>query len=146
MHYKFSFLLLFLGILTGCQARYLSVQTQYVSQENLASFHVGTPDAEKRCPAIGQHLLIEWSIPSGCLFSNNLTLKLKVRFKNHQEEEHTVNLKNRKGTYIYKLLNEKFFESGGIFTYKIEIWSDECVLDAWNHPLWADLITLDSFK
>lgn len=141
MQYKKSFLLLFFGFLTSCQAHRLSIQTQYISRESLASYNVGTPDANLDHPTIGQRLLIEWSLPTDYLCYQDLTLVLKVRFKNRKEEEKSFHIQEKRGTYLYYLVNEKFCETGGIATYKAEMKSDGCIIDTWSHPLWTDLIT-----
>ncbi len=141
MQYRTSFFILIFFVLTGCQAHRLNVQTQYISREDIASFYVGTPDAEKDCPTIGQRLLIEWMIPKEYLCYPDLKLILKVRFKNRKEEESSMSIKDKKGTYLFYVVNDKFCETGGISTYKVEIRAGQCILDSWLHPLWMDLIT-----
>lgn len=128
-------------LLTGCQAPHLNIQTQYISREDLASSYTDTPDAEWHSPTIGQRLLIEWALPDDYSAYENLTLLLKVRFKNRQEEESRFTINNQRGTYLYYVVNEKFCQTGGIITYKAEISNGECVLDSWVHPLWMNLIT-----
>jgi hypothetical protein len=141
MRYHHLFFLASLLLLTSCQAYRLNVQTQYVSRENLASYYVGTPDAEKNCPTVGQRLLIEWNIPQEYLCYPDLKLNIKVRFKNRKEDECSILLKENKGTYLYNVVNDKFHETGGISTYKVEISTEQCMLETWQHPLWAELIS-----
>lgn len=137
---------IFLGLcllLTGCQAHLLNVQTQYLTRENLASFYVGTPDANQHCPAIGQRLLIDWVLPKDFLCYPELSLSIKVRYKNHKEEEVSVPIKDKKGTCLYNVFNDKFCETGGVVTYKIDLKTEQTVLESWVHPLWRELITFE---
>lgn len=132
-----------LMVLSGCSLHRLTVQTQYLSHENLASYYVGTPDAHLDHPTIGERLLIQWSL-SKCAFEwRNLTLHLKIRFHNHKEDEIRVQIENQSGYYLYDLTNEKFCETGGILTYLAEIRDGDCVVESWKHPLWTPLISFD---
>lgn len=132
------FLLLFL---CGCQTNLLNVQTQYLTSESRASFYVNTPDPAKNNPDIGERLMIHWSIPSDFLCCQELTLRLKVRFKDLHEEERTLAITEESGTYLFYVVNEIFCKTGGIATYRVDIIGDECLLETWMHPLWTDLIT-----
>lgn len=139
-----SFFFIHLGMLfcTCSCAPYLSIQTQYLSREHLASFHVGTPDPKLNEPVIGQRLLIQWSLPAQEIKSEQLILFLKVRYRNHQEKEVSIPIQNKRGTYLYIIENEEYLQTGGILTYFAEIRSEACVLVTWKHPLWTQLIQL----
>ncbi len=131
-------------LLTSCQTGYLNIQTQYLSYENSASYRVNTPDPKRDQPTFGQRLMITWTL-SNCFGKyQTFSLNLKVRFKNHQEEEICISIENPKGTYIYNLLQTKYVETGGIATYKAELLADGQVIDYWIHPLWTKLITFKS--
>jgi hypothetical protein len=135
-----------LGLLfltTSCHVHRLSVQSQYFTQENLASYHVGTPDPQLNHPSIGQRLLIQWSLSSEEMLNEELILYLKVRFRNHGEEEIQIPLTMKWGTYLYLIKDQKFLEVGGILTYLAEIRSDSCIIASWKHPLWTNLIIFD---
>lgn len=132
--------------LSGCSIHPLTVQTQYLSHEDLASYHIGTPDPSLDNPDVGERLLIQWSLSSAQFKGEDLRLYLKVRFTNHQEEEITIPVEKKKGYYIYNLLNQDYCDTGGILTYLAEIRSGECIVAVWKHPLWANLITFDSPK
>lgn len=121
----------------------LSVQTQYFSHEDLASFHIGTPDPRLYYPAIGQRLFIQWSLPPWQFEPSYLTLYLKIRFHNHQEHEIQVPIEKKCGYYLYELCNKEYQETGGILTYLVEIRKGDCVLASWKHPLWVPLITFE---
>ena len=47
------------------------------------------------------------------------------------------------GLYLFTLINEDYFEKGGILTYKAELIKGDQILDEWYHQLWTDLILID---
>ncbi len=135
------YLILAALLLTGCGGKILMVQTDYLSHENLASFHVGTPDPRLRNPPLGQRLIVNWSIPHW----NQLTpytLTVKIRFKNGTSTEENLEIHKSKGTYVFSLLNEEYFAREGFKTYIATIKSDGAVLEEWRHQLWANLIEI----
>jgi len=134
-----------LSLLTvSCQSHYLNVQTQYLSRQNLASFHINSPDPALERPLIGQRLMISWSVPKNFCYLDHLTLKLKVRLKDYQEEEIKVSIQQRVGTYFYDVVQDKFEYTGGILTYKADLLNENCLIYSWTHPLWTDLITFQA--
>jgi hypothetical protein len=140
------FLYFKLGILfflSSCTMHRLDVQTQYLSHENLASYYIGTPDPCQDNPTIGQRLLIQWSLSSCEVAEQELFLHLKVRFRNHKEEEIKAVINKKKGFFIFDLTNQKYCETGGVLTYIAEIRNEECVIECWKHPLWTELISFD---
>lgn len=133
-------------VLTGllfcsCQPRILSIQTEYLSHVNLASFHVGTPDPRLRNPPLGQKLIINWSLPYwDCDTAYELTVK--IRFKNGTSTSTSFVAKEPKGTFIYPLLNEDYFDKGGFKSYLATITADGVFLEEWRHQLWVNLIEI----
>jgi len=132
-------------ILNSCHSHILSVRTSYFTEEDLASYYIGTPDPRLQQPLIGQRLILSWTLPKTTRFKNTY-LHLKVRLKNHQEENVRVTVNHKHGFYIYSLSDKKFQESGGILTYKVEIRTDDHILESWYHPLWVELISFDNEK
>ncbi|KIC71811.1 hypothetical protein DB44_CX00060 [Candidatus Protochlamydia amoebophila] len=128
---------------TSCSLQRLNVQTHYVNREQLASYHVYTPDPHKENPTIGQTILIQWHMLKQDQNFREFYLHLAIRFRNRREENIYLQLTKSSGTYLYHLLNENFCFSGGIATYKIDLIGDECLLESWTHPLWVDLISFD---
>lgn len=125
-------------LLTSC-LKPLSVQTQYVGRNNLASFQVGTPDPKLDHPDKGQRLLIEWSLPK--IYADaDLEMVIRVRFKTRKEETETLKLKQLAGHYYHSVINERYLETGGISTYQIEILANGQRIECWHHPLWVELI------
>jgi hypothetical protein len=128
--------------LTSCTLSCLSIQSQYLNREDLASYQVETPDPRLDDPMVGQRLLIQWSLKSEDMQRGNVILYLKVRLRNYQEQEFIISICQRQGTYIYDLMDQEYFDSKGILTYKAEIWAGEDRLASWTHPLWVELIEI----
>lgn len=124
---------------TSC-CRILSVRTSYFTEENLASYYVGTPDPDLRKPMIGQRLILTWSLPKKFRLCETY-LNIRVRYKNHVEESTRIQINQKKGYYIFCISDEKYKESGGLQTYQATIEADGTIIDSWIHPLWIDLIT-----
>ncbi len=132
---------IFAALLSGCQG--ISVQTQYYSHADLASTFIKTPDPRQTEDFIGQRLVISYSFPKSYLDFQDLTLHLKVRFKNGQEDEHFKLLRETSGDYIYKLENQEFLSKGDIITCLVEVTGNGEVLETWKHPLWVELIKIE---
>lgn len=138
------YVLLFLCcFLFGCTKEKLSVHTEYLSIENLASYHVGTPDPTLNNPPVGQRLVISWSLSDCEMELADLHLNLKMRFRNREEANEKIDILKKSGIYTYSLLNEDYFDKGGILTYKVELIGGNQIIDEWRHQLWVELITLN---
>ncbi len=140
---RFLFGICLVSSLTSCSIHPLTVQTQYLSHENLASFHIGTPDPRLDNPTIGQRLLIQWCLSKSVFDGQELTLHLKIRFHIHTEDEIQIPITNKRGYYLYNLTNEEYCKTKGVLTYLAEIRSGECVVASWKHPIWTPLISFD---
>lgn len=121
----------------------ISVQNQYFSREDLASYKVGTPDPDRNCPPIGQRLLVQWRFTPDVMARGSLELVMTVRLRNYNEERIVIPVRCSRGSYIYELANERYFNSCGVATYKIETVSCGEVIHVWKHQLWCELITID---
>lgn len=130
--------------LTGCSATYLSVHTDYLSHENLASYHVQTPDPRLNNPPIGQRLIITWSISQEYLELDDIHLEVTLRFRNSEQITQNLDVFKRRGTYVYQLLNEDYIAKRGILTYKVDLVGNGQILDQWQHQMWSELIILNS--
>lgn len=135
---KIIFVLLLL--LTSCRKQTLTIFTDYITEENLASYHVETPDPALICPPLGQRLILSWSLPKEYKIYSDLQIILTIRFYNREEIVKNLTIRRPLGTYVYFLLNDEFFEKKGIATYKAILKGDGCALEEWNHQLWAELI------
>ena len=133
-----------LFFLNSCTFHRLDVQTQYLTPEYLASYHIGTPDPRLHVPLIGQRLLIQWSLSKHEVQDQEIMLYLKVRFRNRQEQEVKFPISSTRGTYLYQVNSELYCQTGGILTYFAEIQTLSGILATWKHPLWVDLIQFKS--
>lgn len=139
--FKSFFSVLFLLLFASCQRDMLSVHTDYVTIENLASYHVDTPDPLLYNPPIGQRLIVYWRVPEKLVRQQALSLLLTLRFRNKEEVKETVFIDRPVGKTIYSLLDADYFEKRGILTYKVELFNEEDLLKTWKHQLWTELIT-----
>lgn len=128
--------ILILILLTGCSQNQLAVHTDFMGYENLASFHVGTPDPELYCPDYGQRLHITWNVPC----HTDLVIRTTLRFKDLTETEWVLPLTEPRGRATYFLVNEAYDEKGGILTYKVDLFDGEKVIEEQKHALWTELI------
>lgn len=135
---RWSFSLLLL--LTSCRHETLFVQSEYLTASRYASLYVGSPDVRKFCPSLGQRLIVEWRVRE---HYTSLTLKMRMRLKNYQEFEKVIPLTKMKGRFIYNLMDEEYFSSGGFMCYRVELYGDGCLLAESVHQLWSELIVLD---
>lgn len=133
-------LILIVG-LSSCQSRErLCAFSEYVTCDQLASFHVETPDPALDYPSVGQRLFIKWNL-SKDYEGRKLICKLHMRFKDHSEATETLVFNTLSGGYEYLLLNERYFAHGGIQTYKLDLYVDGILEEEWRHQMWVDYIT-----
>jgi hypothetical protein len=128
---------------SACTDSKLTVHTDYLSHENLASYYVGTPDPRLFNPTIGQRLIISWSLPNDYLNYTQVDLNIRIRFKNREEVSETRAICVKTGSYVYALVNDDYFDKGGILTYKVDMIADGTVIEEWRHQLWTELIRFD---
>ena len=125
-----------LFLFTGCSQQHLAVHTDFVGYEHLASYHVGTPDPKLACPDYGQRLHIAWNVPCEA----DLVVKTRIRFKNLQETEWLFSLPAARGRAAWVVLNGDYEISGGILTYKVELYNNTVLVEEQRHALWTELI------
>ncbi len=131
-----------IALLTGCSHEHLAVQTQYLNRDNLASYRVRTPDPMLFAPLIGQRLIVDWVLPKNYFDQNPLYLQATIHFGNRTVAVDTVEIHQRKGTYIYQIIDGDFCEKQGMLAFKIDLIKGDCVIEEWRHQLWAELITV----
>ncbi len=135
-------LLFFCFSLSSCRSHSrLSVSSEYITQEHLASYIVGTPDPALNKPPVGQRVLLRWNLPD--FFCQKLTCKLYLRFRDRTEAVETINFPNYYGIHVYSLLNEQYFARQGILSYKVEVFADGELVEECRHHMWVELITFD---
>lgn len=137
-----SLALLFIFICQSCTNR-LSVRTEYLNRENLASYAIKTPDPTLTCPSIGQQLIISWSLPKQYLSYEDLHVNLIVRWHTYEEKQLKIPITSARSYYIYSLVDNQYYQSKGITTYRVEIIGNGEVLETWIHPLWKEWLVFD---
>lgn len=145
MQIKKSFvsLLMLAGTLTACcPNQQLTVFTSYVTHENRASYFVGTPDPCLTSPPLGQRLYVSWRLQNQNIDRFPLELKLYLRLRNLQQRIETIQINSPTGGYVYQLLCQDYFDSGGILAYKLELYADDQIIDQLRHLMWVDLIEI----
>lgn len=133
-----------LWLLTGCCERCLKVQTDYLTHKDLASYYVNTPDPRQNVSAVGQRLIIGWVVPKPYLSYDDLHLEITIRFRNKEEIIEIFHLLKTRGTYVFSLFNEDYFQKRGILTYKVNLIGNGCILEEWRHQIWADFINVNA--
>lgn len=129
------------SLLSGCQSAPLSLHTEYVDRTELASYHVQTPDPKLCCPDIGQRLLLSWRLPFRWLQLEEPPYCLvTIRFYRGGEEEHRFVIDKERGDRWLSLLNNAYIETGGMATFKAELWHGTTLLHSWHHQLWNETI------
>ena len=124
----------------------MTIFTDYITLESLASYHVETPDPALIHPPLGQRLLLSWSLPKEYKSYSNLHIILTIRFYSREEVVKDLHIRRASGTYVFYLLNEEYCERGGIASYKALLEGDGHLLEEWRHQLWAELILPEEEK
>lgn len=134
------FLLFIIPFLCGCCDNTLSVYTDYVSHHNLASYYIATPDPALNNPPIGQRLIVSWTLPKRYLCYDEIHLDVTIRLRNRELVSFEVPICKRIDSFIYPIMNERYCETGGILSYKIDVVADGEVTEEWRHQFWVELI------
>jgi hypothetical protein len=134
--------LFFLALITGCSSPELSLYTEYISIQSLPSYIIGTPDPRLYCPDYGEKLHISWFLPHE-FYCNEIYLYLHLLYGNGAYDEKWIRVDSLDGVYALPLLNEEYREKDGIFTYKVALIGDGCILLERRHILWAEPILLE---
>ncbi|MCK4934183.1 MAG: hypothetical protein KAR79_01215 [Simkaniaceae bacterium] len=114
-----------------------------MNKESLASIFVKSPDPRQKKVPIGEQLIVHWKVPTREL-QEGLILKLEILYKNLSQEVLEFPLGKGRGFQIYPLLDEKYLETEGFLTYKVEIVNSKGrTVKSWKQRLWTELITLD---
>lgn len=126
-----------------CGTKHISVFSEPIDKNRLASVHVNTPDPRHEINPHGQRLYVSWCIPKS-FRDTKLRGVLKVRFNVPEEATIPFEIDRPRGTMTYQILNEEYFEKEGILAYKVQIFSDGKEIDSYQHSMWADLISFDN--
>ncbi len=140
---KYIVLLIALGCF-GCSSHYVSVVKVPVDKTSLASTYAGTPDPKAKVVPKGEKLYISYRIPFS-MSTDDLKIRLKVIYKNLEQEEKIFPIYHRIGAVGFDLVGDKFKKTSGFFTYKAELLDkDDHVIDCNQQRMWVDLLKLDN--
>lgn len=124
----------------SCSREHLRVRSEYLNPGYLASTRVDTPDPAGIC-FYGQQIVIHYRIPAED-FCEGSALLISIRYGNQTGETVQIPLERRRGYYTYRLINDDYWERGGIFSYRVELFNGESVVACKEHHLWVEIIDL----
>lgn len=136
------FLCVFAFLFEGCTQSPINAQTEYITRQGLASYHIGTPDPSLNHPVVGQRMILKWSLPEDCMKVLDLHMVVTMRFRDGSQRGFNMDIYKSSGIKIYTLPTEEFCQTGGINTFKVDLVGDGNVLYEWRHQLWVELIDL----
>lgn len=140
---KTQFFFVFLILLSSCSKYPIHVTKVSISEKDLASQFVDSPDFRKEYPPKGEQLIVNWCL-SG-YDTTPKTLELELVFNNLETERSIYQINGNFGCISYCLLGEKFDETKGLLTYKVQIVNAHGEKEAmWKHKMWFEKITLKS--
>ncbi|NGX54815.1 MAG: hypothetical protein KR126chlam2_00435 [Chlamydiae bacterium] len=113
------------------------MRSEYFRESYLASEEIDTPDPSRHCFR-GQQIVVHWAEP--CRASREIVLT--VRYGNRELETFCHPIKKKHGYWIYRLVNDDYWNHGGIVSYKVELYEAGVLVDHKEHHLWAEIINI----
>lgn len=140
---QFIFLFLICVFCSGCQKSYLTVVQEKIHRKYLASSFVDSPDPlQHELPHV-RKLYVSWNIGSEYDIED-CQIRLSMIFRNRNTRTVDLSTPRRRGTMVYSLLGQDYYETQGLLTYKVELVTKSGELLAfWRHQMWVNMITLD---
>ena len=121
----------------------ISVFNEHLDNSELVSRKIKTPDPRNDIALCGEKLTVSWRIPNTVILDNSSTIVLQVRYKDKSNDKFSIPVVKRNDRYIFSLVNKEYFEKIGIGSYKVELVSNDTIIDKWQHKLWVDPIEFD---
>lgn len=88
--------------------------------------------------------VIEWQVPLE-LLPKNAFIEFDANYWDNIERRYVIPINDRKGYKTLFVINDDFIETGGVFTYRAKIKTEDGkVFREWRHQLWVNLITIDN--
>lgn len=128
-------------LLAGCHRSYLDVRSEALYPSYLASEKIDAPDPN-RLAFYGQQIVIHWRLPPDCFDAYPFEILLTIRYKDFTFQTFSYPISDRRGYWVYQLLNDEYWEKGGILSYKVELYKEDELFDEWQHHVWADWIEI----
>lgn len=118
----------------------LSCRSEYLYPNYLASDRIQTPDPD-RLYFYGQQLIVYWNLPRELLPAD---LHLTVRYGTRECAELHQHLTRPRGHTLYQLIEDDYWDTGGILSYKALLFHEGELLTDWYHHLWVDCMDLEA--
>lgn len=130
-------------LLTGCSHRapLLRCRSDYLDPNYLASEWAETPDPLRFC-FYGQQIVVFWNLPHSCLGAP-VELQVQIRDGAREIETLLIPINQSKGSWVYRLVNDAYWQRGGILSFKAELIQNGELLGEWKHSLWSDIIEIN---
>lgn len=129
-------------ILMSCSRERLTVCTDDVLIENLASHIVQTPDSRKSYPYYGQQIMVSWNLDRSVNYETSHVL-LRIQFACGEDELIDIPCRRPKGYYVYRLMNQDYDARKAILAFIADLYEGEHFIEEWRHPLFEERIKLD---
>lgn len=130
----------------GCQRNFVTVVQEKIHRNLLASSFVDSPDPMQYDLPHGKRLYISWNIDRQCSFKH-CVLRLSMIFRNRQIKTVDLSIPKQRGTLVYSLLDQEYYDRRGLLAYKVELLGQqEEVMAVWTHQLWVNIIQLHRAK
>lgn len=136
------FLFLICVFCSGCQKNFVTVVQEKIHRNLLASSFVDSPDPLQHTPPHGKKLYISWNI-HGDYNLEECRLRISMIFRNRETKTVELDIPRKRGTILYSLLDQEYYETRGLLTYKVEILrKNEEILALWTHQMWVNIVQL----
>lgn len=136
------FLFLICVFCSGCQKNFVTVVQEKIHRNLLASSFVDSPDPMQHNPPHGKKLYISWNIQGAYNFEE-CRLRISMIFRNHETRTVELAIPRKRGTIVYSLLDQEYYETRGLLAYKVEILTkNEEILALWRHQMWVNIVQL----
>lgn len=127
---------------SGCQKNFVTVIQEKIHRNLLASSFVDSPDPMQYNPPHGKKLYISWNIHREYNLEE-CRLRISMIFRNRDIKTVELAIPRKRGTIVYSLLDQEYYETQGLLTYKVEILTkNEEILALWKHQMWVNIIQL----
>lgn len=137
---KLLFLLPLLLFCASCQRCPLDARLEELTPSYLASCRVNTPDPQ-RCRFCGQQLVVSWELPT--LLSDDLLVRISLITGKHRFCKISIPAEGRYGSITYQLVNDNYKKTGGILTYKVELFSKHRLLATYKPRSWVEWVLIE---
>lgn len=135
-------ILIAIALTSCCQKNaLLRCRSEFLFPTYLASVQVETPDPMQDC-FYGQQIILRWNLSKKSFPSSSLHLNLEVRYGTRAIETFEKEVCGKKGYAIFRLLNQDYWQSEGVISYRAVLFDEENLIAECRHPLWSELIVI----